>query len=418
MTDLMKDQTDVLGMSDEDIANMVAPPPVQTQEVSDAATDGPGDAAPADASGDAAAADGDSEPSAAVADGDGDDATQPQGTNPLAAADDQLDQATQAAQKPKAKVAPKSEEPAKAKTPDQPANPESAEPVKAPDYEAEFKKIMAPFKANGKTIELKDPSEVIELMQLGANYTKKMKQLQPNLRLMKMLENNGLLSEEKLTYLIDLEKKNPEAIRKLVKDSSIDPMDLDVSTDPGYKPGNYRVSDAQVAFETAIEEALSSDQGKDTIRTIEREWDRESQQRLVAEPALLKTMTGHRQSGIYDQISGEIARQRVLGRLTDVTFLDAYKTVGDHLHTQGLLKVNGVPTNRAGQAPASQPAVAPAQPPQVLESRPAAPKPAVTNSDKARAAAATRSTPPKKTSTDFNPLAMSDEDFQKLPARL
>ena len=45
------------------------------------------------------------------------------------------------------------------------------------DYEAFYKVITAPFKANGKEVQLTDPNDVIRLAQQGINYSKKMEQL-------------------------------------------------------------------------------------------------------------------------------------------------------------------------------------------------------------------------------------------------
>ena len=106
--------------------------------------------------------------------------------------------------------------------PAKPATPE-AKPAEAaePDYKAEYLRLLAPFKANGKEIAVSTVDDAISLMQMGANYNKKMAGLKPSLKMLKLLENSGLLSEEKISYLIDLEKKNPAAINKLIKDSGI-----------------------------------------------------------------------------------------------------------------------------------------------------------------------------------------------------
>ena len=68
-----------------------------------------------------------------------------------------------------------------------------------------------------------------------------------------MLENNGLLDEQKITYLIDLDKKNPDAIGKLIKESGIDPLDVNTQEEPKYTPGNYSVSDAQVNLDAVLD---------------------------------------------------------------------------------------------------------------------------------------------------------------------
>lgn len=103
------------------------------------------------------------------------------------------------------------------------------------DYEAAYKQLTATFRANGKDIQVNSVEDAITLMKMGANYNKKMAGLKPNLRLMKMLENNNLLDESKLTYLIDLDKKDPEAIKKFIKDSGVDPLDIDTEKDTDRK---------------------------------------------------------------------------------------------------------------------------------------------------------------------------------------
>ena len=51
-------------------------------------------------------------------------------------------------------------------------------------------------------------------MQMGAGYGRKLQDMQPHLKTLRMLEKNNLLDEGKLSYLIDLDQKNPDAIKK------------------------------------------------------------------------------------------------------------------------------------------------------------------------------------------------------------
>ena len=102
------------------------------------------------------------------------------------------------------------------------------------DYKAEYEKLIAPFRANGKDMQISNVDDAITLMQQGANYNKKMAGLKPNLKLMKMLENNELLDESKLAFLIDLNKKNPEAVQKFIKDSGLDPLEIDTEGNAEY----------------------------------------------------------------------------------------------------------------------------------------------------------------------------------------
>jgi len=284
------------------------------------------------------------------------------------------------------------------------------------NYEEAFKKIVGtPIKAGGQNITLNSAEEAITLIQKGAHYTQRMQKLQPVLKLVKMLENNGLLNEEKLTHFIDVEKKDPAAIAKFLKDKQIDPLDLDMSEENNYKPGKHTVSDEEMRFDTVLKDVQSTATGRETIEVIDKQWDRTSQSRVFAEPEILKLIDVHRSSGIYEQITNEMERLKLLGVIPENTvFLDAYKSVGDELHKNGRLIVDGVPTNQVRKSDnQNKPEPKQTQQRQVIDTRSAKPNPAVRNSEAARAAAPTRTNTSKPNPADFNPLSMSDEEFEK-----
>lgn len=259
------------------------------------------------------------------------------------------------------------------------------------DYKKFYEKIMTPFKANGKLITLKTPEEAIQLMQMGANYTRKMQAIAPYKKTLLMLENNGLLDEDKLSFLIDLDKKNPEAIKKLIKDAGIDPMDIDTSTEPQYKEGSHKVSNEEAAFMTVLDDLKQSQDGMQTIKEINSNWDDASKNILWSSPDIMRTIHQQRENGVYQLIVDEMERQRTLGNISPETpFLVAYKQIGDALVA-----------NKQKAAP--QPVAVKAK--TVKTST-------VKNNEKAKAAAPNRTTPsaPKRF---INPLAMSDEEFLK-----
>jgi hypothetical protein len=223
-----------------------------------------------------------------------------------------------------------------------------------------------------------------------------MQSLQPSLKMMRMLDNNGLLDEKKLAFLIDLDRKEPKAIQKLLHDGKIDPMDLDASADPSYQPGNHSVSAQEMAFHTALEDTISTQPGQETVALINSQWDQASKEVLYREPEILQIITTQRANGIYDRISAEIEKEKILGNLGNVPFLTAYRTIGDKLHTQGKL----LPAEAAEPSSAKR----------VVETRTAAPKRTTTNGDKAKAAQSA-TTAPKATPKEFDPYVLSDEEF-------
>lgn len=286
---------------------------------------------------------------------------------------------------------------------------EQAAVAVTPEQATEFyQKVMAPFKANGKMIQARTPDEVIQLMQMGANYTKKLQDIQPHRKVLMMLQNNDLLDEDKLSYLIDLDRRDPAAIRKLVKDSGIDPMDIDVSEDPGYLPGNHQVSDEAVAFKQALEELTSNESGQATVVTINSTWDEPSKELLWKHPEMMAIIHEQRENGVYDTITAEMDRRRILGQIPPNTpFLQAYHQIGNEL--MGSANPGGSP----GSSPQANPAgnQNPAgSAPAVVATRVAAPKSPVANEDKASAASSTRGSP-RKAEALVNPLQMSDEEF-------
>lgn len=276
---------------------------------------------------------------------------------------------------------------------------------KTVDFEAEYKKLLAPFKANGREVKVDSVDDAIALMQMGANYNKKMAALKPNLKLMKLLENNGLLDEGKLSFLIDLEKKNPQAINKLVKDAGINPLDLDADKAGEYQPKIHTVDDRQLALDTVLEDLQDSPAYARTLQVVSKEWDGQSKQVIAAEPQLLKVLHDHVASGVYDLISKEIERERMFGRLDGVSDIEAYKRVGDAIQARGGF-------NHLAPAAAAQKKPADDKP--VVVAPKAKPADDGKLNDKRRAAAPARGAAPSSVKADFNPLALSDEEFAKL----
>jgi hypothetical protein len=260
---------------------------------------------------------------------------------------------------------------------------------------------MAPFKANGKMIELRDPAEAIQLMQMGANYTRKMQDLQAVKKQLTMLENNGLLDEGKLSFLIDLDKKNPEAIKKLLKESNIDPLDLDTTTEPVYKEGNHIVSDDEVKFRSVLDAVSATPEGKATLQVIHTSWDQASKDALWASPDIMEVITEQRTNGIYDRVSAEVERQMLLGSIRQGTpFLTAYQSVGQLLGQQGAFNDIAQKQNSV---------VKPVAP---IATKVAAPKPVVSNNSQVAAASVTR-TGNKRVASTANLAGLTDDDFMK-----
>lgn len=296
------------------------------------------------------------------------------------------------------------DEPANGKPAPAPAAPAT---VAAPDLTDFHAKITAPFKANGREMQVKDADEAIQLMQMGANYNKKMAGLKPNLTLMKMLQKADLLSEEKISFLIDVASKKPEAISKLVKDAGIDPLDISDEKAGDYTPGNHRITDEEQALDEVFD-ALEGKEGFDrTLDVIGKQWDAKSRSIIAQNPKALVDITQHIAAGVFDEVVAKVERERVLGRLTGLSDLEAYRQVGTAMAESGELKHLSEKATPTSQPAAPAKVVAEQKPKKADDANRRAQRQAASPS---RAAAPSN----KDIPADFNPLSMSDEEIMKM----
>lgn len=280
------------------------------------------------------------------------------------------------------------------------------------DYKALYEKIMAPFKADGKTVQLKDVNEAISLMQKGVNYTRKTQNLAKYQKSILSLENANLLDAQKLNNLINIYKGDKEAIKQLLAERKIDPMELSSNEyeddqTSNYIPQNNLVDDNYVNFRNTLDEVKYTQEGQAVIQDLLGSDDR-TKEEVYKDPRIVKLLVDHKQSGIYDTVMNEVNRRLTLGLIDSSTpLIYAYNQVGNELSAQLVQNKNrnygSVPPS--GSAVNAKPVPQP-KPSQVNRGFTAA------NNAKARAAAMNRTAPvsnaPKK-----NPLSMSDEEFMK-----
>ena len=322
---------------------------------------------------------------------------------------DEQKAAEEAAKKTEGAVPPSGSEAAKPKEGQEPAPSENA-PVNYADI---GEQIMKPFKAAGKDLQVKNADEAIKLMQMGAHFTQKMQAIQPHRKALTMLENNGLLDPGKLDFLIAIEKRDPEAIKKLIKDAGIDPMDIDTSVDPQYRGGSHIVTDAEVEFTSRVEELSSTPTGRESLELFDKTWDHASKDAVWAKPELMTHLHAQRESGMYDRIAAEVERRKTFGQIAPSTaFIAAYEAVGVEMAQAGMFN-DILPQPKTTTPPV--PSLVPPAPqvqtkPEPVAKRAAAPKQGIDNNDKAAAASPTKASP-KPAKAFINPLAMADDQF-------
>lgn len=277
------------------------------------------------------------------------------------------------------------------------------------DYKAEYERLTGTIKANGRDIKIKGTDDAIQLMQMGANYNKKMAALKPTMKLVKMLEANELLDESKLNFLIDLSKKDPAAINRLVTESGLDPLDLSAEKSAAYQPGNHAVDEREIALDEVVADLKDSEHFTRTLGVVSSKWDQASKAAVASNPQILGVINQHIATGIYDLIETEIESERTFGRLKGLSDIEAYRQVGDAIEARGGFNHLGLGSSQSKkETPTAGTVVAP-KPKQADEAK---------LKDQRKAAGTTKAAAPVKgIPADFNPLGMSDEDFAKFNPR-
>jgi len=278
---------------------------------------------------------------------------------------------------------------------------------KTPDFAEFHAEVTKKFKANGKEFQIDNAKDAIQLMQMGANYNKKMSALKPNLKSLRLLEKHGLLNEDKLNFLIDIDQKNPEAIAKLLSDSQLEPEDIDTDKGKDYKATARQINDQEFELSTVLSDLKESPKYSELLEVVSNKWDQKSKEIIAAAPQMLNVIDQHMNSGVYDVITQRIDHERVLGRLTGLSDFDAYRMIGDDLDKKGgfdhlIPQADQQTSDDKSESAASKEVILP-------DSK----NEAARKNIKRKAASSSKTAASKNKSENFNPLAMDDEEFLK-----
>ena len=273
------------------------------------------------------------------------------------------------------------------------------------DYEAEYRKVIGTaIKANGKEIVIDSAEDAIKLIQMGANYHKQMQQLKPAKRVIAMLEQAGLMDEQKLNHVIDIMNGNSQAIHKLIQERNIDVSDLYSNEEIDYTPNQHQVSDERIEIDALFNELNGTEYGKRVLQDVVGGWDEKSRHAIGQTPDILRVLSSQVENGIYDVIVAEVDKQRMLGNIpANAPMLQAYEQVGKYLQANGRL----TPTSSKHQgqtAPVQRTTVA---------SQQQATAPTGSNTRKRVANAARTSNSSTISQQMENVFAMSDEEFKR-----
>jgi hypothetical protein len=177
--------------------------------------------------------------------------------------------------------------------------------------------------------------------------------------------------------------------------------DLDDKKADGYKAPVRKIDDREVELDSVLDEIQSTDSYQRTVEIVGKTWDQASRQIVADSPQLLKVINQHVSAGIYDKVAAQVERDRLFGRLSGMSDIEAYRQVGDAMAARGAFNSLG----RQEQ---------PNDPPKTV----VVPTPAKADDEatkeKKRAASPVKAVTQTATVQGFNPLDMSDEEFAKI----
>ncbi len=256
--------------------------------------------------------------------------------------------------------------------------------------------IMAPIKAGGRTITPSNPNEVRQLIQMGVDYSDKMRAMKPHRKALKMLENNDLLDEGKLNYVIDLVKGDKGAIAKLMADSKIDADSLEEVDLSQYTPNEHTVSDNVVALDDVVDRIRNTESFSTTMAEVTNKWDEASKTAVVENPVLLEQINTHVSNGTYNSVMNEVEKARLLGGLTGLSDLEAYNKVGSMMQDRGDFNVQET------QAAPSK-----------VSTKPKSVSTTATQAKKRRVSPAKKASPVASNPNTKSVIGLSDDEFMK-----
>lgn len=182
------------------------------------------------------------------------------------------------------------------------------------NYKEFYEKVaLAKFTANGREVEgFKNPEDLIRAQQMLHGYSDKMKVFKEYKKFLKPLEERGVIADpDKFNLAMSLLDGDPEAIKKVLKDKNIDPLEFDLDNIQ-YVPRVKLPSEAQLLIEENFEQAENLGIGDKFNKVISRDWDIPSLQEFVNNSAVRADLMQHLQDGTYDIVQNEIKRMELL----------------------------------------------------------------------------------------------------------
>lgn len=267
------------------------------------------------------------------------------------------------------------------------------------DYKAFYETVTQDFKASGKTMPgVKEPEKFIKALQMATDYALKTAALKPALKRVKMLEE---VSDEDLAEMLDFKKRNPEVIKKALKEANIDPLELDMDK-VNYVPQVQMISDSEYDFRETVDELSKDVKFNDTRQLILSGLDAKSKELALTDTKVLKALHQEVVSGRIEQIQAKALELRTFGTVdSSIPDLELYAAIARQMDQNSSTITQSNPSAVSAQV------ISNTQTKQVTKE----PNPEL--EDK-RARAGIQTKPQSKVVKKYDPTKLSDDEFLKL----
>jgi len=211
---------------------------------------------------------------------------------------------------------------------------DDAEDVK---YKSLVDEALSPIKANGQMVTPSSIEDLRTLASKGLGFEHKAKIIKPAMKKLKILHKNNI-DDDRLNLLIDVSNGNKDAIAKLLKDNSIDPIDVDVDTEDKYEATNHDIDDVELELSDKIDSIKDSEHFASVSNIVSSVWDDSSREIIKNDPTLIVKLNEEFEIGRFDKIQQIVQNERAFNRLGNMSDIEAYVAVLNQVMKQDKLK--------------------------------------------------------------------------------
>ena len=200
-----------------------------------------------------------------------------------------------------------------------------------------YKRVTSPFKANGQEIRIDDPEKIIRGLQMSVGYTDKMRKFKEYRPFLNPLRERGILENpEKFNMLIDAMDGNKDAIKKLIADANINPLELG-STDEetNYMPTDHTANDFDLAFEDLIDNSRQAGVEQPLVENVLKNWDDASVAELVMDKQSANDIVSHIENGAFDLVTKRIKEKEIFDpAYADLPDIEKYRSAAQEVEQE------------------------------------------------------------------------------------